>query len=174
MSDLLQNVPPSDSSEWVTIVSKLKTGPHRQHFCPAENAKGKLFTHVRLTILPDGGLKRLRVIGYQASSAPPDAAVNTPTSTASAASDELVLECLPLTYEAFAPYGSVIQGYSSSTAVPRGLAKTEANQGTACKVHKMSPISHDYGKDGLSTISVVRAQPQVQTGTVIDVKVLEK
>jgi len=47
-----QNVPPLDSSDWVSILPKVKQGPHRQHFYPVENARGKVFTHVKLTIWP--------------------------------------------------------------------------------------------------------------------------
>lgn len=86
------------------------------------------------------------------------------------------LEALPLTYEAFRPYGQVAQGFSVSTAAPKGLRKTEVNQGTACKYHKMIDINDRYpvGTETKTTISVVRADPQIQTGKTIDVRVLER
>ncbi len=164
-----QNTPPADSHDWTCILSKKPTGPHRQHWFPAENAQGKVFTHVRLTIHPDGGLKRLRIYGYRASGSS-----ELPASHIAKQVPEL--EALPLTYEAFAPYGKVIQAYSVSTAAPKGVRKGEANQGTACKYHKMAPIEHRYpqGTRTMTGISVVRAEAQIQTGTTFDVRVLEK
>lgn len=86
------------------------------------------------------------------------------------------LEALPLTYEAFRPYGQVAQGYSVPTAAPKGLRKTEVNQGTACKYHKTVDINDRYpvGTETKTAISVVRAGPQIQTGQTIDVRVLER
>lgn len=162
------NIPPKDA-DWTCILSKKATGPHRQHFFPVENARGKVFTHVRLTIYPDGGLKRLRIMGYRA-----DNVATLPQSHQPITIPEL--EALPLTYEAFRPYGQVAQGFSVSTAAPKGLRKTEVNQGTACKYHKMIDINDRYpvGTETKTTISVVRADPQIQTGKTIDVRVLER
>jgi allantoicase len=88
------------------------------------------------------------------------------------------LEALPLTYEAFLPYGRVAQAYSTPTAAPRGIVKTTANQGTAAKYHKMALVEDDYKQDGSedhrTIISVMTAQPKIQTGSVWDVTVLEK
>jgi allantoicase len=51
-----QNVPALDSPDWVSILPKMKQGPHRQHFYPVQNAFGKVFTHVKLTIWPGESL----------------------------------------------------------------------------------------------------------------------
>jgi allantoicase len=45
------------------ILPRTKLGPHRRHFFQLENAGGIRYTHVMLTIYPDGGVKRVRVIG---------------------------------------------------------------------------------------------------------------
>ena len=55
------NVPSYDSSEWQVLVPDTKTGPHKEHRYDVE-ASG-VFTHILLTIIPDGGVKRLRVFG---------------------------------------------------------------------------------------------------------------
>ena len=115
----------------------------------------------------------MRIFGYRASSY---SAQNLPaTHTANPVPQ---LEALPLTYEAFLPYGRVAQAYSVPTAAPRGVPKTPANQGTACKYHKMALVEDDYKKDGSENhrtiISVMTAQPKVQTGSVWDVVQLEK
>lgn len=50
------------SDEWEEIVPKSKSGPDREHSYSIE--KQLDITHVKLTIIPDGGVKRIRVWGY--------------------------------------------------------------------------------------------------------------
>lgn len=54
-------VPKYDSSAWETLVDDTKTGPDKEHEFKVDNSKA--FTHVLLTIIPDGGVKRIRVFG---------------------------------------------------------------------------------------------------------------
>ncbi|KAJ9112719.1 hypothetical protein QFC22_006221 [Naganishia vaughanmartiniae] len=166
-----ENIPPLENEAWTSILPKKKMGPHRQHFFPAENCKGKPYTHVKLTIWPDGGLKRVRIMGYQASA---DESSALPASHQTR--DILHVEALPLTYEAFLPYGRVIQAFSGPTAAPRGIAKTTANQGTACKYHKMVLMEDKFvdKKDKKTSIGVIRSQPRVSTGSEVDITVLER
>lgn len=57
----------SESSEntgegtWVELVGKSKTGPDKEHVY--EIRKSIRVSHVKLTIIPDGGVKRIRVWG---------------------------------------------------------------------------------------------------------------
>ena len=52
------------AAEWVEIVPRTATGPSREHFVEAlPEVAGRRFTHVRLTMTPDGGVARLRVHG---------------------------------------------------------------------------------------------------------------
>ncbi|CAO3659266.1 unnamed protein product [Umbelopsis vinacea] len=51
-------------NEWVTIMSQRKVGPHEQFYFDLEHTD-KVFTHVKVTIFPDGGFKRLRVFGVR-------------------------------------------------------------------------------------------------------------
>jgi allantoicase len=51
--------------EWIPILSR-KLHPNRRHFSTLENVQGRVFTHVKLTIYPDGGVKRVRIIGRRA------------------------------------------------------------------------------------------------------------
>lgn len=162
-------------------------GPHRQHFFPVQQCRGERWTHVKLTIWPgtfgrprrvsvclcvlmvllvDGGLKRVRVMGYPSS---PDVlpASHRPTKVPHH-------EALPLTYEAFLPFGRVIQAFSVPTAAPRGIAKTTANQGTAGKYHKMARVEDSLGEAGRTSVGVIRAQPRVQTGSEVGITVLER
>lgn len=54
-------VPPFDSSRWETLVGDSKTGPDKEHTYQVLTAGP--YTHVLLTIIPDGGVKRVRVLG---------------------------------------------------------------------------------------------------------------
>lgn len=64
--DLPQPVPDeffgSRTLAWTTIVGPQKLEAHRQHVFEALEARGP-FTHVRLSIYPDGGIARLRLYG---------------------------------------------------------------------------------------------------------------
>lgn len=115
----------------------------------------------------------MRIFGYRASSYSSQSLPATHT-----ANPIPQLEALPLTYEAFLPFGRVAQAYSVPTAAPRGVPKTTANQGTAAKYHKMALVEDDYKKDGSENhrtlISVMTAQPKMQTGSTWDVTLLEK
>lgn len=53
--------PTVDDANWETIVAKSKTGPDAEHDYDVSLDKG--FTHVKLIVIPDGGVKRLRCWG---------------------------------------------------------------------------------------------------------------
>jgi len=55
----------SEGPSWATILPRTELGPHRRHFFHLQNADHTKYTHVMLTIHPDGGIKRVRVIGTQ-------------------------------------------------------------------------------------------------------------
>ncbi len=60
------NEPAYNDPSWETIVTDQKTQAHREHFYGDDLIKtqqNKAYTHVKMTIIPDGGVKRLRVIG---------------------------------------------------------------------------------------------------------------
>lgn len=55
-----------ENSSWKPIVGKSKTGPDREHIYKREELQSSekdQFTHVKLTMIPDGGVKRLRIFG---------------------------------------------------------------------------------------------------------------
>jgi len=120
-----------DELSWTSILPRTKLGPHRQHFFQLENVEGKTFTHARLTIYPDGGIKRVRLIGQRISLsiASTEAAVTiedtqaaaiSATATALQTTQQTTIPVLPLTPEAFVPFGQVIQAYSDHSAAPKG------------------------------------------------------
>ncbi|KAL7412531.1 allantoicase-like protein [Mrakia frigida] len=60
-----EEVPPLElESGWTQLLVRSKVGPHAEHFFEVDDAsKNQIFSHVRMTIFPDGGVKRLRVFG---------------------------------------------------------------------------------------------------------------
>jgi allantoicase len=57
--------PGADAEGWVEVVAPSKCGPDHEHDLPSSK-RGKAFTHVKITIIPDGGVKRLRALGKRA------------------------------------------------------------------------------------------------------------
>ncbi|MBI4057153.1 MAG: allantoicase [Elusimicrobia bacterium] len=52
-----------NSSSWEEILPRTKLKPNKRHFLQKEIQLKKPFTHVRLSIFPDGGVSRLRLYG---------------------------------------------------------------------------------------------------------------
>ncbi|KAG6920311.1 hypothetical protein DXG01_005080 [Tephrocybe rancida] len=173
--------------DWAIILPRIKLGPHRQHYFQFENVEGKTYSHVKLTIHPDGGLQRIRVLGRRSSSAnsgvegssildskTPETTIAVPVTTSTTSR---IVSVLPLTPEGFAPFGKVIQGYADLHAVPKGTKITPANAGTAQKFHKLSLLEASYPAvaGATSGISVYRCQPcqDVKDGH-LELKVLER
>jgi allantoicase len=103
------------------------------------------------------------------------------TPTATIAPTTLTIPALPLTTEAFKPYGQVIQAYSFPSSAPKGTDVSIANQGTAAKFHRLAHVKHTYPegmlKRGGLHISTIRAfgpQHETKNGVTIDITVLER
>lgn len=144
----------------------------------------------RLTIHPDGGVKRVRVIGTQKPTgkdgtlivpvnlSEDQTAAPAPTGHISTSNGNIkTIPALPLTPEAFAPFGKVVQGYSDLAAVPRNTKVTQANQASAYKFHKLSLLESSYPLESGATsgLSIYRCQPiDAQLGGTWDVKLLER
>jgi allantoicase len=155
------------------VLPKVQLGPHREHYFQLESAGKGAFTHVRLTIFPDGGVKRVRVFGSKVPILGKDVAIHGfgHADTGDGILGTVAVEeghislrkipALPLTPEAFAPYGQVIQSYPDIASAPRSVKITPANFGTATKYHKLSLLQSSYPGDvGATTgISVFRCQP---------------
>lgn len=54
-------IPAFDSDKWTVLVGDSKTGPDKEHTFEISDASA--YSHVLLTIIPDGGVKRVRVNG---------------------------------------------------------------------------------------------------------------
>jgi allantoicase len=122
----------------------------------------------------DGGTKRLRIYGY------PFEPSTTPAPAPAPASAVPVLHALPLTIEAFKPYGDIIQGFSLASSNPKGVDVSVANQSSAAKFHRLAKIQETYPPEALVNgglgIGLVRAGPElmVGSGTDVDITVLER
>lgn len=57
--------PSADAPAWEDVVEPTKTGPDQEHEVVSK-VQDKPFTHVKLIVIPDGGVKRLRVFGTRA------------------------------------------------------------------------------------------------------------
>ena len=161
-----------EGQRWTSILPRTKLGPDGQHYFELENVKSKIYSHVKVTIYPDGGIKRLRFRGRKV---PQSSSIDSQQSTSvPSASLKTVISIVPLEAEAFSPFGQVIQGYKN---VPNGIRVTPANGGTANKYHKLSLLKAFYPPDAGATagISVYRCQPleDVVDGTIV-LKTLER
>ncbi|GAA5912775.1 uncharacterized protein JCM6883_006231 [Sporobolomyces salmoneus] len=147
---------------WTRILDVTKLGPHRQHFYQLDK-RDQAWTHVRLDIYPDGGVKRLRLFGRPASqfsdgysgltTAPTPSPAAESGSKAVSSSTAAPLEndsssrpvpklpAVPLTPSAFAPYGSVIQSYPDARCAPKSIPIKQVNFGTAQKYNFLSPTA---------------------------------
>ena len=56
----------TDAVQWTTILPQSKLSADHEHYFEKEIASKDPFTHVRLTILPDGGVSRMRLWGRKA------------------------------------------------------------------------------------------------------------
>ncbi|KAG7098760.1 hypothetical protein E1B28_000669 [Marasmius oreades] len=163
----------AEDQDWKVVLPRIKLGPHRQHFFQLENVAGVLYTHVKVTIHPDGGIKRVRVIGRRSrkeasegvttieEESPKVKDIQLALTKDQSLKNSKVLPVLPLTPEAFAPFGQVIQAYGDHAAAPKGIKITPANGGTADKFHKLSLLAQSYpvGAGATTGISVYRCQP---------------
>jgi allantoicase len=161
--------------DWTLILPRTKLGPHRQHYFQLEDAEAKTYTHVKLTIYPDGGLQRIRVIGRHSNVLGTKLAVP-PLPEQSVGTT--VLSVLPLTPEAFAPFGQVLQAYGDHATAPKEIRITPANGGSASKFHKLALLESSYPleSDATTGISVYRCNPSTdiaEDGS-MELKVLER
>jgi len=156
-----------EETQWALILPRTKLGAHRQHYFELENVEDQIYTHVKVTIFPDGGLKRVRLTGRkmeaEALLMETDVKQHVPTSSISPASTHqsqiTTILVVPLTSEGFDPFGQVIQAYDEGLNL-NGIKATLANEGTAIKFHKLSLLTESYSPEAGATtgISVFRCK----------------
>ena len=174
--------------EWTPLLSRTKLGPHHRHFFQLKNVQDRVYSHVKLTIYPDGGIKRVRIIGHRT-----DEATSLPTAflTADEVAPTLLIPkvlsaqrrptfvpVMPLTADGFEGFGQVIQAYADLSAVPRGTRVTSANGGTAKKFHQLALINKSYPAEvkALTGLSVYRCQPVIDVAAdrTLEITTLER
>lgn len=149
-------VPPGhqdlDSDHWFPLVPRSKMGPGRIHELDVITAgQQRVTSHVRLTMHPDGGIKRLRVYGRRASELTKagidvnmplalSALPPVPRHTVEQAGLQ-VTQAEALTPQSFAPYGQVVSVPASNEA-PGGVKRV--NQGTALKHCELAHVVQEY------------------------------
>ncbi|CED85306.1 Allantoicase [Phaffia rhodozyma] len=152
---------------WTQILSRTKVGPHEHHFHDIKVAEETVFTHVRMTIIPDGGVKRLRVYGTRAAPKPSESSSSTPatvavpTTTPSSSSSVPTIAASPLTSSGFAPFGQVVQAFPDQSLAPRDIKVTSANGSTASKYHRLSIPRSTYpaNSGAIQAFSCFRSEP---------------
>jgi allantoicase len=63
-----ESEPKHDDAGWVEVLAPQKSGPDLERTYKEElkEVQGKTYTHAKLVIIPDGGVKRFRVFGKRA------------------------------------------------------------------------------------------------------------
>uniref|UniRef100_A0A0K3CJT1 BY PROTMAP: gi/647399996/emb/CDR45051.1/ RHTO0S10e04544g1_1 [Rhodosporidium toruloides] n=1 Tax=Rhodotorula toruloides TaxID=5286 RepID=A0A0K3CJT1_RHOTO len=180
--------PSQTDAGWTRILDNTKLGPHRHHYYQLSHPD-KAWTHVRLDIHPDGGVKRLRLYGRPKSQYPDYSALvplphpaefektvnGAPNGISASHAPSFSrsvpkIPAVPLTPSAFAPYGSVIQSYPDERSAPKEIKIKTVNFGTARKFNHLAPVEYVAppagrfgGKDvpeGQVNFCVFRCEPQ--------------
>ncbi|KAI8341681.1 allantoicase [Chlamydoabsidia padenii] len=150
---------PCTKAQWLTIVDKSKVGPHGLFYFDTAHTD-KVFSHIKLSILPDGGLKRLRLYGVRQGATLPLLPWN------GLATPKNVMIAEPMTTAAFAPYGDVIETKDT-------VKITGANQGTAEKYHKVAQINNLFPNNrGVANMCIFHCRPTTELPFTI--KILER
>ena len=56
-----------DDLDWEEILPTQKLGAHKKHFYRGVVSKSDRYTHIKVTIKPDGGISRIRLFGIATS-----------------------------------------------------------------------------------------------------------
>lgn len=141
------------SASWFPLVTRTKLGPGRIHELDViSSGQQRVTSHVRLTMHPDGGIKRLRVYGRRANELA-KAGVDLASASALAALPPLprttterevpqITHASALTPQNFAPYGDVVAIPTGSYEAPGGVKRV--NQGTALKHCELAHVVQAY------------------------------
>ncbi|KAI8458332.1 galactose-binding domain-like protein [Phakopsora pachyrhizi] len=162
---------PGTSTQWTKILAGEKLGPHQQQYFQLLEP-GIVYTHVKMVIIPDGGVKRIRVMGSRfpikqrfeipKTRSTPQVKGTTFTKLNSQGVDPdsaTRLPILPLTRAAFTSYGSVIEADSDSRVIPPSLNKKSVNFGTATKIESVVDIQNLNPKTQVPSLSIFSCKP---------------
>ncbi|KAG0151332.1 hypothetical protein CROQUDRAFT_36949 [Cronartium quercuum f. sp. fusiforme G11] len=139
---------PGTDANWQQILPKTKLGPHQQQYFQLTKPELAL-THVKMTIYPDGGIKRVRLVGCRTPTASPPATLPSPNAFAEISVPHLCIcptkpkikiPVLPLTRAGFAPFGSTIEAYDDSRTWPPSIRHKTVNFGSAEKYNNVAQL----------------------------------
>lgn len=68
-----------NEGDWTVILDKMRLQPHKQHSYKREIKNVGPFSCIRITIAPDGGISRVRILGHRFIEKPTEEAVNATT-----------------------------------------------------------------------------------------------
>ncbi|KAF9580526.1 Allantoicase, partial [Lunasporangiospora selenospora] len=176
----------------IVLINEEHVKPHKQHFfeVPETVGSGPAISSIKVVMIPDGGIKRVRIFGSQQW---PAAAIPEGSSIGKAQPlpDEntwnlLTIEATPITKEAFAPWGQVVE---VPLYDPNAI---KVNQGTAQKFSRIGQFvnlrSYALSDEGLANspdrsnsdvapaqanIAIFQCYKPVET-TNLEVKLLER
>ncbi|KAK6355448.1 Allantoicase [Orbilia brochopaga] len=83
--------PPTPSSQWTTILPLQECGPSQRHVYLLPEPTAEAYSHVKLNMIPDGGIARFRVFGQAVPVFPDD--TNVVLDTAAVGNGGLVVAC---------------------------------------------------------------------------------
>lgn len=141
------------AESWFPLVARTKMGPGRIHKVDViPSGQRRVTSHVRLTMHPDGGIKRLRMYGRRAKELS-KAGIDLHSPTALAALPPIpgtMTECkvpqvthaISLTPQNFAPYGQVVVVPTADHPAPGGVKRV--NQDTASKHCELAHVVQAY------------------------------
>ncbi|KAF9386894.1 Allantoicase [Podila verticillata] len=131
-----------DRQHPIVLLDEAPVKPHRQHFfeIPSEISSGPAISSVKVIMIPDGGIKRVRVFGSQQWPAAPLPQGST-IGQAQPLPDEhtwnlLTIQAEPITKEAFAPWGQLVE---VPVYDPNAIS---VNQGTAKKFSHLGQFAN--------------------------------
>ncbi|KAK0549822.1 Allantoicase [Tilletia horrida] len=82
---------------WTQILPRAKVGPGKQHFFDLQSHASPV-SHVRVTMHPDGGIKRVRLVGRRISSPPSNSPIPLPTAAQSSSHAQAGSYPIPASY----------------------------------------------------------------------------
>lgn len=65
-----KEVPEESDDQWTTLIAPVSVGPHDLFYFDLPQTE-KAFTHAKIILIPDGGIKRLRLYGVREGAAIP-------------------------------------------------------------------------------------------------------
>ncbi|KAG0206434.1 Allantoicase [Mortierella sp. GBA30] len=158
----------------VILLDNVPVKSHRQHFfkIPESISSGAAISSVKVVMIPDGGIKRVRVFGSQSWPAKP-----VPSSSLigkrQPLPDEftwnlLTLDAEPITKEAFAPWGQVIEKpiYDpNSIKVNQGTAEKFSNIGQFVNWRSYALDDEAVSENGNKSLDRTPSQQDIKCAT---------